>query len=145
MIVAALKSGLAIAALVGGIAALAAPGAAMEGQARGERQALTVRVWTEDGSIPPDGATITVTLEDVARMDVAADVVTWAHAAVDHAPPYDISVHYDPQRLNEKGRYALRVRIEQDGRLLYINTYHVAAFDGPPDRAVAVKVTPVGR
>jgi putative lipoprotein len=59
-------------------------------------------------------------------------------------PPWSFSLHYDPGRLQDKRRYALRARIEADGRLLFTSTDHIPAFDRNDSSPVNIQVTPVG-
>jgi putative lipoprotein len=54
------------------------------------------------------------------------------------------SLEYDPHRLQDKGRYVLRARIEADGRLLFINTESIPAFEGNAGAPVQVLVSRVG-
>ena len=93
--------------------------------------------YREPMALPPD-AVIRIYLEDVARMDVPSKVIAATVLRPEGGQPWHFTLPYDPGKLQEQGRYALRVRIEAADRLLFINTETVPAFEG--DRGVPVQV-----
>jgi putative lipoprotein len=101
-------------------------------------------VWYRERMALPPNAEIHVYLEDVARMDVPSEVIASTSIAPHGGPPWSFALPYDPLRLQEKGRYALRARIEVDGRLLFINTQQVPAFGRKPGLPVEILVSRVG-
>ena len=101
-------------------------------------------VWYRERMLLPADAEIKVILEDVSRMDVAADVIATTLLGDENGPPWDFSLQYDSARLHEKGRYGLRVRIEVEGKLMFINTSHVPAFDRDPGTSLNIMVSRVG-
>jgi len=101
-------------------------------------------VWyRERMALPPD-AEIHIFLEDVARMDVPSDVIATTSIAPRGGPPWGFSLAYDPGRLHDRGRYALRARIEVDGQLLFINTERIPAFGESVGSPVKILVSRVG-
>lgn len=96
--------------------------------------------------LPPD-AEIKVYLEDVSRMDVPADILASTTLPSADGPPWCFSMEYDPARIDSRHphHYALRARIEKDGRLLFINTSRVPAFDQAEGEPVEVLVSRVGQ
>ena len=82
-------------------------------------------VWYRERMLLPPDAEVYVALEDVARMDVAAEVIADTRFTPRGAPPWNFSLAYDPARIQAKGRYGLRVRIEVAGKLMFINTLFV--------------------
>ncbi len=101
-------------------------------------------IWYRERMLLPANAEVKVYLEDVSRMDVAADVIATTLLGAENGPPWDFSLQYDSARLHEKGRYALRVRIEVNDRLMFISTEHIPAFDQEPGTPVKIMVSRVG-
>lgn len=117
------------------------------GQAAGVHQSdmktLEGSVWYRERIALPPQAEITVRLEDVAKQDVAAEQIALTRFSVQGSPPWSFSLTYDPSKLDAKGRYALRARIELDGRLLFTNTESVQAFDDSRDGPIKIRVDKV--
>lgn len=86
-------------------------------------------VWYRERVALPPSAKIYVYLEDVARMDVPSDLVATTSVDPRGGPPWSFALSYDPERLHDRGRYVVRVRIEADGRLLFTSTESIPAFD----------------
>jgi len=79
-------------------------------------------------------AVVTVRLEDVSKMDVAATVIAETTLNNPGQVPIAFALPYDPSRIEPGHRYALRVRIEEEGQLRFINTRSVplpSATDTP--------------
>jgi putative lipoprotein len=92
--------------------------------------------------LPPD-AEVSITLEDVARMDVSAELIAVTRFKPQGGPPWTFTLAYDPAKIHEKGRYALRARIEVNGRLIFTSTEYIPAFDREPDKPVKIMVSQV--
>jgi uncharacterized lipoprotein YbaY len=75
-----------------------------------------------DRSALPDGFTITVQLLDISRQDAPAAVVAEQVITPVTQVPIPYALSYDPARIDERGTYGVRARIEQGGRLLYAST-----------------------
>jgi len=101
-------------------------------------------VWYRERILPPPDAVVSVTLEDVAKMDVASELIAAVSFRPQGGPPWNFALKYDPGQLHDKGRYALRARIEAGGRLLFTSTEHIPAFNRDPDQAVEILVHKVG-
>lgn len=99
--------------------------------------------YRERMMLPPN-AEITVFLEDVAKADVKADRIAKMSVAHEGGPPFEFELEYDKSRITDKGRYALRARIEVDGQLMFTNTEHIPAFDHDPGTPVEIMVSRVG-
>ncbi|WP_455198186.1 META domain-containing protein [Kaarinaea lacus] len=97
-------------------------------------------VWYRERMLPPPDAMVIVTLEDVAKMDVASELIAVTSFDLKGGPPWAFSLEYDPGKIHEKGRYALRARIEANGRLLFTSTEHIPAFDEDPSKPVEIIV-----
>lgn len=89
---------------------------------------LPVEVVYRERIMLPPTATVTVTLEDVSKMDVAATLIDKQSMNTAAAPPYRLTLSYDANQIDDRMRYALRARIELDGKLLFTNTQSVKAF-----------------
>jgi putative lipoprotein len=72
-------------------------------------------IWYRERIALPPNAEIQVSLEDVARMDVPAQVIASTRVEPKGGPPWTFSLPYDPEKLEDRGRYVVRVRIENDG------------------------------
>jgi putative lipoprotein len=100
-------------------------------------------VWYRERMVLPPNAEIRVTLEDVARADAPSDRLSTTSLEAQGGPPFAFSLEYDPARLHDRGRYALRARIEANGRLLFTSTEHIPAFEREPG-PVKILVSRVG-
>ncbi len=105
---------------------------------------ITGSVWYRERMMVPPDAEINIYLEDVSRMDVSAKVIATTSFAAQAGPPWDFSMEYDPTKLNDKGRYGMRVRIEADGRLMFINMEHIPAFEHDSNTPIKIMVSRVG-
>ena len=65
------------------------------------------------------GAVATVTLEDVTRMDVPAEVVATQEIEITGQVPITYRLPYDPESILETHSYAVRAKIETRGRLAF--------------------------
>ena len=69
----------------------------------------------------PDNARITVTLADVSKMDVAAEVISsQAFLAGGQQVPFSYQLNFSRQEIIPNHTYAVSARIEVDGKLLFI-------------------------
>lgn len=122
----------------------------LTGYARGEVQEpsgmgqIEGSVWYQERTALPPNAEILVFLEDTARMDVPSDVIATTSFVPRGGPPWAFSLKYDPQMLQDKGRYVMRARIEADGRLLFINNESIPAFGRDAEEPVQILVSRVG-
>jgi len=105
--------------LLAGCATMTAvPGAATTAAAA--RVTGTV-AYRERIALPPS-AVIKVQLVDVSRADAPAVVI--GEQVIDAAGrqvPIPFEIAYDPARIDPRMTYAVQARIEEDGRLLFIN------------------------
>ena len=115
-----------------------------------ESSELHVEVFYRERMLLPRTATLEVVLEDNAKMDVAAELVTKKSVALEGAPPpFRLILEYDPAGLDRRGRYGVRARIEDEERLLFTSTTFCPAFgaegsiDAPPNDPVLVLVSRV--
>jgi putative lipoprotein len=82
------------------------------------------------------GDVIKVQLVDVSRADSPAVLLgEQVFEAGDRQVPFDFEIPYDPAGIDERMSYAVRARIEREGRLLFISDRHYAVITrGAPTR-----------
>lgn len=103
--------------------------------------AITFR---EDGELPAD-AVINVMIEDSSLADAPAKVIGEQTITDPEPGPVPFEVCYDPEDIDERFTYGMRVRIEDsDGNLLWINDTHTPVITNGETEAVEVEVTKVG-
>lgn len=89
---------------------------------------LHVEVFYQERMLLPPTAILEVTLEDGAKMDVAAEQIAKTSMALHTAPPYRVTLEYDASKLHGRGRYGVRARIENEGRLMFTSTEFNPAY-----------------
>lgn len=104
---------------------------------------LPVVVSYRERIMLPPTARISVTLEDVSRMDVAATIIDKQNISAQSGPPYKLTMSYDANKIDPRMRYALRARIENNGKLLFTNTSFIPAFE-KKNQPVSILVQSVG-
>jgi len=93
----------------------------------------------------PDDAQVRVTLADVSKMDVAAEVIAEQTLYGPLQVPLPFRLEYDPARIDERMSYAVQARIESGGRLLFVTTeQHPVITRGNPTE-LEVRVDPIKR
>jgi putative lipoprotein len=110
----------------------------------GAMKSITGQVWYRERMLLPPTVEMKVYLEDVSKMDVVAEIITMTSLVPEGGPPWKFVLEYDPAKIDSRHRYALRARIEADGRLLFINTSHIAAFTQPEGAPIDILVSNVG-
>jgi putative lipoprotein len=80
--------------------------------------------YRERIALPPT-AVVKVRLVDVSRADAPADLLAeQAISAAGKQVPIEFALTFDPARIDAAHTYAVQVRIEDDGRLLFISDMH---------------------
>lgn len=102
---------------------------------------LQTEVYYLDRSMLPPNSELTVTLEDVSKMDVAATVISSKLVTLNSAPPYQVSLDYDNALIKENMRYNVRAQIRKDGKLLYTSTQSNNPFAS--DEPLKIRVSKV--
>lgn len=69
----------------------------------------------------PEGCTLTVSLSDVTVQDAPATVIAVSQTDITRQVPLPFELGYNARLLPQGHFYALSARIEQQGRLLWIN------------------------
>jgi len=102
--------------------------------------------YSERIALPPQGVVVIVKVEDVSRADAPA--VTIGEQIIEnpgHQVPIPFEIQYNPDDIDERYTYAMRVRIEVDGELWFINTTRYQVITrGYPTSNVEVVLEKVG-
>ncbi len=107
--------------------------------------ALTGTVTYRERIMLPAAAVLTVRLSDVSRADAAAMVLTEQQISPVRVPAA-FSLAYDPAALDERHTYVVQARIEEGGKLLFVNTSQFQVITrGNPTSGVEVLVQAVSR
>ena len=121
-------------------------GSAKAGQAVTIQQhSITANVYYLQRIALPPGAQVSLVLEDISKMDVAAEVIAQQTITAVGSPPYQMDLRYNAAQIKPQHRYALRARIELNGQLLFTNTEQVDAFtnqDAKPTKILVSQVRP---
>lgn len=83
---------------------------------------IQTEVFYLDRSMLPKNSELTVTLEDISKMDVASTVITSKSVIVNSASPYKVVLDYDSSLIQENMRYNIRAQIKNRGKLLYTSS-----------------------
>jgi putative lipoprotein len=101
--------------------------------------------YTEEIALPTEGVVVTVKVEDISRADAPA--VTIGQQVIENPGqvPIPFEVEYNTSDIDDRYVYALRVRIEVDGKLWFINTSRYAVITrGSPTSNIEVIVQKQG-
>ena len=101
--------------------------------------------YRENTTLPAEGVVVTIKVEDISRADAPA--ITIGEQVIENPRQFPIpfEIKYDPNDIDERYTYAMRVRIEVDGKLLFTNTSRYAVITrGNPTSDIEVIVDKVG-
>lgn len=94
-------------------------------------------------ALPPN-AVVVVKLQDVSRMDVAADTIAEQTINTNgRQVPIPFTLTYDPAKINPKGRYAVTASILIDGQLRWRNTTQYPVLTQGAPSQVDVRVNQI--
>ena len=106
---------------------------------------ITGSVFYRERIMLPPNAAIKVFLEDVSKMDVAVVIIASTTLPSAGGPPWNFTLEYDPIRIDNRHSYALRARIEANGRLMFTNTNRIPAFSDEDGQPVQILVSKIGK
>lgn len=109
---------------------VAIAGCASAPEKGGMMRTLEGQVIYRERMLLPPGAEIEVRLEEMVATDAPATLVASRRYPAQGGPPYPFTLHYDPEQLDPHSDYALRARIEAEGRLMFSNQTPVPADGG---------------
>ena len=104
-----------------------------------EMSTLTGTVVYRERMMIPAGSEVVVRLEDVSKMDVAAELLGETRFVPAGGPPFEFSLQYNPERIVPRHRYAVRAAIYFGGRLQFTSTEHIDPFTGEQPVEVLVR------
>jgi copper homeostasis protein (lipoprotein) len=119
------------------MAAVMAWTAFAEATAAGVGTVTGTAVLGETLALPP-GVVFEATLEDISRVDVAADVIAGARIEDAGNPPYGFVLSFDPARIVPSRRYAVRARVSLAGRLLLTSDQVYPVITGGHPTAIEI-------
>jgi putative lipoprotein len=99
---------------------------------------LDTEVSYRERVLLPPGTTLSVSLEDVSRMDIASVLIAQEQLLDPGAPPYLITLSYDPAQIEARHRYTVRAAIRQGEQLLFTSTQHIDPFAADAAEPVAI-------
>ena len=92
----------------------------------------------------PATATLSVSLQDVSRMDAPAVTLAEQKGPVKGQVPLPFHLSYDPAQVKPGHRYAVTARIELDGKLLFMTTeQHAVQLNGQDPQPLRLRVNAV--
>lgn len=105
---------------------------------------LTTLVTYKDRSMLRPDSQLIVTLSDVSKMDVKADIIAQEVIDITQAPPFTIEMVYDADKINDQHSYNLTARIINKDNVLYKSDAQYNPFkntlSGVPHEIEVVKV-----
>ncbi len=107
---------------------------------------LPVQISYLDRSLLTPNSQLTVTLVDVSKMDVAATVISEQVIDLVGAPPYQVELKYNREKIDPTHRYSVRATINNQGKLLYTSTTSNSPFaDTSSSEPLEIIVTKVAQ
>jgi len=95
-------------------------------------QSITGTVAYRERIALPDDAKVTVSLQDVSKMDAAAEVIAKQEFMTNgHQVPLTFDLSYDSSKIQPKHRYSVSARIEVNGKLRFITDTNYAVITDP--------------
>lgn len=92
----------------------------------------------------PASAIAHVEIDDITLEDAPAVVISALDIPITHLAPIPFSLSYDPTKIDPKHRYALNVRVEADGKLLYLNKTRFPLFqNNAPTTGLEIRADPI--
>ena len=89
---------------------------------------LTIQASYKDRSILRPGSQLIVTLSNVSKMDVKADIITQEVIDINQASPFTVELVYDANKISDKHHYSLSARIINKDKVLYTSTINHDPF-----------------
>lgn len=103
-----------------GLLTACATGPASSPPAAGDLRVSGTLSYLQRVALPP-GSDVIVQLRDVSRMDARADVLAEQRFTTRSQVPLPFELTVNPGKIDPRMRYTVAARIEQGGKLLFIN------------------------
>ncbi len=93
-------------------------------------QSVTGTIAYRERIALPDDAKVTVSLQDVSKMDAPAEVIAKQQFITNgHQVPLTFDLSYDSSKIQPKHRYTVSARIEVNGKLRFITDTSYAVIN----------------
>ncbi len=108
-------------------------------------QSVTGTIAYRERILLPDDAKVTVSLQDVSKMDAPAEVIAKQQFITNgHQVPLTFDLSYDSSKIQPKHRYTVSARIEVNGKLRFItDTSYGVITDGDSTKHVDMRLVGV--
>lgn len=83
------------------------------------KAAVTGTIFYREKMMLRPGAVLEVTLEDISKQDVKAEVLATYRKESPAGPPFPFVLEYDPAVIDPRFTYSVRARITRDGKLIF--------------------------
>ena len=98
-------------------------------------ETVTAKIAWLDRALYP-GATLTVELRNVSRMDAPAEVIAKQQITLENGAPQTITLKFALEAINPRYTYSISAHLERDGQLIKINDTHTPVLTrGAPREA----------
>ncbi len=140
------KAVLYIAALVMGSVFLVGCESSGTKMAEQKIQSVTGTIAYRERILLPDDAKVTVSLQDVSKMDAPSEVISKQQFITNgHQVPLTFDLSYDSSKIQPKHRYTVSARIEVNGKLRFItDTSYGVITDADSTKYVDMRLIGVG-
>jgi len=103
-------------------------------------ETVTAKISWLDRALYP-GATLTVELRNVSRMDAPAEVIAKQQITLDNGAPQTITLKFAPEAINPRYTYSVSARMEREGQLIKISDTHtpVLTHGAPRETEILLK------
>jgi putative lipoprotein len=103
-------------------------------------ETVTAKISWLDRALYP-GATLTVELRNVSRMDAPAEVIAKQQITLENGAPQTITLKFAPEAINPRYTYSISVRMEREGQLIKISDTHtpVLTHGAPREAEILLK------
>ncbi|MDW4551749.1 YbaY family lipoprotein [Defluviimonas sp. D31] len=91
----------------------------------------------------PPGVTFEVRLEDVSLMDVPSKILSTVTLNEAGNPPYEFTIPYNPEVIQDARRYTVRASLRLGERLLFTTDTHTPVLTGGAGNEVAITMVQV--
>ncbi|ROS00105.1 putative lipoprotein [Sinobacterium caligoides] len=105
---------------------------------------ITTEIMYRERMALPPGAELTVSFANVAKMDVAEELVAKTTVTELGMPPYEVELPYDANKIDPKGRYSARAVIKLNDRLIYTTDTSNDVFASDENGKVQLMLKRVG-
>lgn len=96
----------------------------------------------DQATLPPDSV-LSITLEDVSIMDIAAPIISSVKTTLNTTQPFKITLPYSMELINPNLRYNVRAQIHSQDKLIYTSTSLLDPFKHGATSMITIEVEQV--